>query len=101
MVLAFAANSSENDVRDLYQPVGNSPPPQFDPSTQKRYQQLLDEGHRYQYLSWTSFGLAAIAGGAAAYLFLEHPTESEEPRHARVVPVVTPQSVGAAATLRF
>ena len=52
-VLAYAATSSENDVRDLYVGFAGQPPA-FDAQTKKRYDDLVDQGHRYQHLSWAS-----------------------------------------------
>jgi tetratricopeptide (TPR) repeat protein len=93
-VLAAAARSSENDVRDLYVGVAGQVPA-FDATTQRRYDELVDQGHSYQHLSWAAFGLAggAAAGAAALFLFAGDP---EVDRRARVTPVVTPQTAGVA-----
>lgn len=95
VVFAFSASSSENDVKDLYAGFGGVPPA-FDDKTAKRYQELLDEGHRYEHLSWASFGLAAVGAGVATYLFVHDGNSRTE-----LVPAVTPTSAGAAATFRF
>ena len=93
-VLAYSATSSEDDVRDLY--IGlQGTPPAFDAATQLRYQQLLDEGHRYQHLAWAAFGLAGATAVASAYLFWRH-SDAEI-----VAPAVTPHGAGISATLRF
>ena len=68
-VLAYSASSSEQDLKDLYVGV-NGIPPTFDATTQKRYNDLIDEGHRYQYLSWTAFGLAGACAVGATIMFL-------------------------------
>jgi hypothetical protein len=95
-VLAYAANSSENDVRDLYVGFAGQPAT-FDTRTRQRYDDLVDEGHRYQHLSWASFGLAgATAAGAAVLFLLGH--RDEAPQHARITPVVTTSSAGLAVT---
>jgi hypothetical protein len=95
-VLAYSASSSEDDISDLY--VGAAGvPPTFDASTQKRYNDLVDEGHRYQYLSWASFGMAGGAAIAAAVLFATGHTAEET----IVTPVASGNSVGAAATWHF
>jgi hypothetical protein len=97
-VLAYSATSSEQDIRDLYVGLDNKPPV-FDAATQKRYQDLLDEGHRYQYLSWGAFGVAAGFGIAATMLFIyDH---NEEQRRLILTPTATPQSAGVSATVRF
>ena len=93
-VLAYATNSSENDVRDLYVGFAGQPP-RFDAQTKKRYDDLVDQGHRYQHLSWASFGLAGAAAAAAAVLFVLGGRNEAAP-HARITPVVTTNSAGVA-----
>src|SRR5439155_25196592 len=67
-VLAYSASSSEQDLKDLY--VGlDGVPPTYDAKTAQRYQDLIDEGHRYQYLSWASFGIAGACALGATILF--------------------------------
>jgi hypothetical protein len=92
-VLAYAARSSENDIRDLYLGFAGQPAT-FTAETQRRYHDLIDQGHRYQYLSWTSFGLAGAAGVGAAILFALG--RHEPAAHARVTPVVTTSTAGVA-----
>jgi hypothetical protein len=95
-VLAYAARSSENDVRDLYAGFAGQPPP-YDSQTQKRYAELIDDGKRYQHLSWAAFGLAGAATVGAALLFT---LGGEEPSQGpRVTPVVTTRSAGV--SVRF
>lgn len=75
-VLAYSANSSEQDLRDLY--VGlDGKPPTYDASVAKRYQSLVDEGDRYEHLSWASLGIAGGFAVAATVLFLRHPDHVE------------------------
>lgn len=75
-VLAYSANSSEQDLKDLY--VGlDGRPPTYDASVAKRYQSLVDEGNRYEHLSWASFGIAGGFAVAATILFLRHPDRVE------------------------
>jgi hypothetical protein len=90
-VLAYSANASEADLEDLY--VGlDGQPPVFDARTEQRYQDLLDEGHRYEKLSWASFAVAgALAIGAAVTWKLEGNRTVQ----------VTPQGTGAAVHVRF
>jgi hypothetical protein len=97
-VLAYSASSSEQDIKDLY--VGlDGKTPVFDMKTQQRYQELLDEGHRYQYLSWGAFGVAAGFGVAATLIFI-HDHVVEE-RRVLITPTATPTTAGAAVTVHF
>lgn len=93
-VLAYAADSSENDIRDLYVGFAGQPPA-FDARTQKDYNDLIDRGRQYEHLSWASFGLAGVAGIGAAVLFL---VGGREQPSLRVAPVVTGRSAGVAVT---
>jgi hypothetical protein len=88
-VLAYAASSSENDVRDLYMGFNGSLVT-FDATTRQRYHELIDEGHRYQHLSWAAFGTAGAAAIGAALLFTL--TDREAP----IAPAITPRSAGVA-----
>jgi hypothetical protein len=91
-VLAYAASSSEQDLDDLY--VGlDGKPPVYDATLAKRYQGLLDEGHRYEHLSWGAFGVAGGFAVAATVLFLHGRHES------RIEPVVGTHSAGV--SVRF
>jgi tetratricopeptide (TPR) repeat protein len=95
-VLAYAARSSESDVRDLYAGLAGQPLA-YDAQTRKRYDDLIDDGHRFEHLSWAAFGLAGAATLGAALLFT---VGNEEPaQHARVTPVITTR--GAGVTVRF
>jgi hypothetical protein len=96
-VLAYSAGSSEQDIKDLYAGLGGRVPA-WNAATQKRYQDLVDEGHRYQHLSWAAFGVGIGLGAAAAYLFYRHPT-SETTLH--VAPAVSPHTAGVTARVRF
>jgi hypothetical protein len=97
-VLAYSASSSEQDIRDLY--VGlNSMTPTFDANTQQRYQDLLDEGHRYQYLSWGAFGLAGGFALAATLLFVRD--YNQEQNRIVVTPTASGNSAGVSAKLSF
>ncbi|HEY4242467.1 MAG TPA: hypothetical protein VGM88_21765 [Kofleriaceae bacterium] len=90
-ILAYAASSSENDVRDLYVGVDGQPP-QYAGSTKTRYAQLVAEGRRYEHESWAAFGLAGGAAIGAAALFYFFPDE-------RITPVVVPG--GGGVSVRF
>ena len=65
----------------------------YDATLAKRYQGLLDEGHRYEHLSWGAFGVAGGFAVAATVLFLHDRHES------RIEPVVTTHSAGV--SVRF
>src|SRR5262245_38030358 len=92
-VLAYSAGSSEQDIKDLYAGLGGHVP-EWNDATQKRYQDLVDEGHRYQHLSWAALGIATGLGAAAAYMFWRYPTESMT---LRVAPTVAPHAAGVTA----
>jgi hypothetical protein len=96
-VLAYAASSSENDVRDLYAGFAGQPP-MFDAQTRKRYDDLVDEGRSYQHLSWAAFGLAGAAAVGVAVLFTVGRHDEPAPAPA-VTPVVGPR--GAGVSVRF
>jgi hypothetical protein len=93
-VLTYATNSAENDVRDLYAGFADRPPA-FDAATRKRYDELLDDGRRYQTLAWTAFGLAGAAAVAVTVLFS---VGGDEPAPA-IAPVIGPR--GAGVSVRF
>lgn len=94
-VLAYAASSSENDVRDLYAGGFGNVPPSFDRATRQQYEDLIDQGRRYQHLSWAAFGAAGAAAVGAALLFWL----DDAPETPRIAPVVSPTSAGV--SVRF
>jgi tetratricopeptide (TPR) repeat protein len=93
-VLAYSTSSAEQDIKDLYIS-SDGMPPEFDEQTRERYENLMDEGRRYEVLAWTSFGLAAACGAAAAIFFMRDEGD------VTLTPVVTPKETGVSATLRF
>ncbi len=93
-VLAYSAESAEQDLKDLYVSSGGEPP-EFNAETKQRYDELVDEGNRYQYLSWASFGVAAGCAIGATIFFLRDKGD------VTLAPVVTPKETGVSATLRF
>ncbi|CAN5158946.1 hypothetical protein BH11MYX1_BH11MYX1_02170 [soil metagenome] len=97
-VFAYSASSSENDIKDLYIGV-TSTTPVFDATIAKRYQELLDEGHRYQYLSGASGGVATWFTVAAALLFVHDHNEHE--KRLFLTPTASPTGAGVSATFRF
>jgi len=96
-VLAYAASSAESDVNDLYVGFAGQPPT-FDPSTRKQYEELVDEGNRYEKLSWLTFGLAGASAIGAAILFYR---SSGETSTVQVAPAVSPSGGSVSATIRW
>ncbi len=89
-VLAYAASSSEQDIKDLY----STPTPMTYSSTvAKKYNDSVAQGTRYEQLSWAAFGAAGVAAVAATILFGRSGSHVE--------PVVAPHSAGVAATFSF
>jgi hypothetical protein len=86
-VLAYSADASEKDLEDLYL-TGDGGPATFDAKTAARYDALIDDGHRFEHLSWASFGVAGGMAIGAAICFWRARGE--------VTPVVTPTSAGVA-----
>ncbi|HET9620001.1 MAG TPA: hypothetical protein VFP84_01450 [Kofleriaceae bacterium] len=99
-VLAYAARSSENDVRDLYAGFNGSLVT-FDAQTRKRYDDLVDQGRRYQHLSWAAFGAAGAAaiGAAALFVFGRHDASPADATHARLAPALAPTTDGVVGTV--
>lgn len=95
-VLAYSAESAENDIADLYVGIGGKPAV-FDARTRATYEDLVDEGRRYEKLAWVSFGLAALSAVGATVWFL---TSDDEPA-VRIAPAVSRDGGGVSATLRF
>ena len=95
-VLAYSASAAEKDVDDIY--IGfNGQPPVYDAKTEARYHELLDQGHRYEHLSWVSFGIAGALGAAAAVRFyFDSKSESLQ-----IAPQIAPGTAGVQATVRF
>jgi hypothetical protein len=96
-VLAYSASSSEQDLKDLYISA-NGQPPTYDAKTAKRYQDLLDQGHTYEHLSWAAFGVAGACAVGATILFLREPPHDER---VSIMPIATPHETGIAASVRF
>ncbi|MFN0247341.1 MAG: hypothetical protein ACKV2T_10675 [Kofleriaceae bacterium] len=96
-VLAYSADSAEKDVEDLYTGISGNPPI-YDRETKRLYDDLIEEGERYEMLSWVSFGLAGVTAGVAAYLFWRAPNP-EKP--ATITPTVTKDSAGVRAVFSF
>ncbi|MEJ7598629.1 MAG: hypothetical protein WKG01_12035 [Kofleriaceae bacterium] len=95
-VLAYSSNAAERDIEDLYVGLGGTPP-RFDDRTRARYEAVVDEGEKYEKLSWISFGIAGGLAVAATVRFLTD-REGTEPL---ITPTVSPTGAGASATFRF
>lgn len=93
-VLAYSASSSEKDIEDLYVGFGGYPPV-WNERTRQTYDDLVAEGHRYQVLSWTAFGLAGATAITAGILFWRN---RDEAAPTRVAPIVTPRGAGVSVT---
>jgi hypothetical protein len=96
-VLAYSAKSSEQDLKDLYAGVNNMPVV-YDAATANRYHELVDQGHRYEHLSWAALGVAGACATGAAILFLRGGDDDER---VSIAPLVTPHVSGLTARLRF
>lgn len=98
-VLAYSADSAEQDIKDLYVGLGGNPPV-FDRATKDLYEDMIAEGERYERLSWISFGLAGATAGAAAFLFWR---EHQRGKHEApvVTPTVTKDGAGVRAVFSF
>jgi tetratricopeptide (TPR) repeat protein len=96
-VFALSAESTENDISDLYLVRPGGEPLPFDAATQKRYQDLVDRGDLYQTLSWASLGLAGAAAVTATYLFLTSSSSSEATKPVALRPLISPTAAGVGA----
>lgn len=96
-VLAYSADSAENDITDLYVGLSGNPPI-YDRETRRLYEEMIAEGERYETLSWISFGLAGATAGVAAYLFWRE-RATEKP--AAIAPSVTKDGAGVRAVFSF
>jgi len=95
-VLAYSTTSAEQDIKDLYAGTTGRAP-DYDAGTRRRYEELVDEGNRYQTLSYIAFGLTAACAGGAAYFFWR--ASQESPAEPKIAPVITP--TGAAVRFTF
>ena len=93
-VLGYSTSSAEQDLKDLYVTSGSNPP-RFDADTRRRYDDLVDEGERYQLLSIISFSIAGACAVGAGYFFWR----SSQERSVTVTPIITPTTAGV--SVRF
>ena len=99
-VFLLSANATEKDIDDLYATTAGTAPPPFDGATQKRYDDLVGQGKRFNTLAAVSFGVAGVAAGTGIVLFIldhgHHHAESA-PGVVRVTPALGPGHVGVVA----
>jgi hypothetical protein len=99
-VFLLSANATEKDIDDLYATTAGTAPPPFDGATQKRYDDLVSQGKRFNTLAAVSFGVAGVAAGTGIVLFIldhgHHHAESA-PGVVRVTPALGPGHVGVVA----
>ncbi|HEY4179379.1 MAG TPA: hypothetical protein VGM90_21190 [Kofleriaceae bacterium] len=106
-IAAYSANASEQDIKDLCagcgtgleDPMGTIP--EFNAKNKAEYQALLDQGHRYEHLSWVSFGLGAGCGIAAAVLLYTAHHEDDEEDRLSIAPSISPTGAGVQALVHF
>jgi hypothetical protein len=97
-VFALSAESTEDDIADLYLVRPGGEPLPFDAATQKRYQDLVDRGDRYQLLAWASFGVAGAAALASTYFFVTSNKAEAPAKTLTLRPLVSPGSAGVRAS---
>lgn len=98
-VLAYSADSAEKDIADLYVGFGGNPPT-FDARTRRTYDDLVEQGRRYEHLSWLSLGLAGACGITAGVLFYRGRKPHDEAVIA-IAPAASATSAGITALVRF
>src|SRR5690606_28131009 len=70
-------------------------PVEFDAATQKRYDDLVDEGQRFGRLSKIGFGLAGVAAASAIVFFIFDSGDSEDSEGmSALAPMITPSQTG-------
>jgi hypothetical protein len=79
VVSAMSAEAAEKDLDDLYSIRVMGIPPEFSPDEQERYDDLVEQGERYETLSWVAFGAAGAAFAGATALFLLSRGDDEAP----------------------
>jgi hypothetical protein len=100
-VLLLSANSTEKDIEDLYTTTGGMRPPAYDMAAKTRYDQLVDDGNRFNTLAEVSFGVCGAAAITAIVLFATDHGEKRDEHALRVIPTVTPNAAGFTAAFRF
>jgi hypothetical protein len=102
-VMALSASSTQSDLDALLATRNsNGNPPAFDGTTSARYNTLIQNGERYQTLSWISFGVAGAATAAAAYLFVSSRRSETSPlARTTLTPTIGRDFAAIATSIRF
>jgi Skp family chaperone for outer membrane proteins len=69
----------EKDLNDLFDIRVMGRPVEFTAETQRRYDDLVSQGKRYQKVSWVAFGAAGVAFATATLLFVTSRDHAESP----------------------
>jgi hypothetical protein len=101
--MALSGNSTQQDIEDLEALRDDSGGmQQFDPDTQERYEELVDEGERFNTLAIVSFSVAGVAAVAATTLFIVGSGDDETSATAlRITPSIGPDRATVTAGFRF
>lgn len=103
-VMGLSAKSREEDIENLidFRDM-NGQPRAYDGNTRETYDELIDEGERFDTLARISFGLAGASAVAATVFFVLDATGGDEAEGtaSRLVPMVGPDGVGVAAGWEF
>lgn len=97
-VLALSAEAAEKDLLDLYSVRIGDTLPTFEGPAQRRYDELVVQGERYELYSRIAFAAAGAAGVGAAILFLWPERDSEG---VALVPSAGPGELRLSARARF
>lgn len=101
-VFGLSASSREEDIENLFafrDPAGR--PATFDGNTRARYEDLQDEGERFETLSLVAFGAAGVATTAAVLFFLLDPGPADDAAAVTVSPSAGEGAYGVTAGWRF
>lgn len=105
-VFALSAETTEDDLADLYVLRAGGSRLTYDGANRDRYDDLVERGERYQTLAWISFGAAGAAALTATYLFLTAPDASPErpsraARRPALRPLLSTDAAGVSASVRW
>lgn len=100
-VFALSAETTEDDIADLYVIRAGGRALAYDGATRDRYDDLVARGDRYQTLAWVSFGLAGAAALTATYLLVTAPDESPSAPRTALRPMLGPGGAGVSAAWRW
>jgi hypothetical protein len=107
-VLGLSASSREEDIDNLirFRNAGGQPA-EYSGQTARRYEELIDEGERYEKYSLIALGVTGAAAAAATLLFILEAGEPDAPAGStsaarfRLTPVVSADGAGLAAGWEF